>query len=176
MGQRAAAEEEEEEDDDDDDDESDGEGGGGGDDGISASGSWQRRVGDKEVGYDGAQRRLWLECELPLGPRPLLVTIVERIAPKVRVRQTAGIRCRRGGGVEGRGAAARADGGRQLRGARRARADDRAEQVSSNDIYAVLQRFGVEAARATIVEQIRSVFDVCRLRWTRATSGSSPTT
>ena len=32
--------------------------------------------------------------------------------------------------------------------------------VRSNDIYAVLQRFGVEAARATIVEQIRSVFDV----------------
>ena len=160
-GQRAAAEEEEDDDDDDDDDESGGEGGGGDDDGISASGSWQRRVGDKEVGYDGAQRQLWLECELPLGPRPLLVTIVERIAPKVRVRQTAGI----SGAV-----VVAASKGAALPHVQTAGVNFEAlaalgrtielNTVRSNDIYAVLQRFGVEAARATIVEQIRSVFDV----------------
>ena len=33
-------------------------------------------------------------------------------------------------------------------------------KVTSNDIYAVLQSFGVEAARRTIVDQIRAVFQV----------------
>ena len=90
-GQRAAAEEEEEEDeDDDDDDESGGEGGGGDDDGISASGSWQRRVGDKEVGYDGAQRPLWLEFHHSLRRSPRRGWLrLAKITPVLRPQKVA---------------------------------------------------------------------------------------
>ena len=49
-------------------------------------------------------------------------------------------------------------------------------KVTSNDIYSVLQSFGVEAARATIVNEIRSVFQVYGIQVDPRHLGSSPTT
>jgi len=105
---------------------------------------------------------LWLEVELPLrGERLLLVPLVETAVSHVLVRATPGI----ASAVvvpEGKGHSlptVMTSGVNFSALANLAREVD-LNAVVSNDVYAVLKFYGVEAARATIVSEIKSVFGV----------------
>ena len=105
---------------------------------------------------------LWLDLELPIeGARILLLPLVEATIEKVLVRSTTSIAS---------AVVVPAGKGKALPTVQTAGVNFAAlaafkhlidlNEVRSNDIHAVLQFYGVEAARATIVNEIRSVFGV----------------
>lgn len=105
---------------------------------------------------------LWVQCELPLGvPRMLYVPLLEVLATGVLVKSTPGItqaivippgKTNNQPVVQTAGVAFDA----------LAALSDVVDlpNVQSNHVHAVLNFYGVEAARATIVNEIRSVFGV----------------
>lgn len=111
--------------------------------------------------HDG-MLELWVDCELPLeAPRVLFVPLLEEMAKSVCVKSTPGIHA---------AVALPADKLIKVPFVQTAGVnfevlalyDDIVDlpAVKSNHIHAVLQFFGVEAARAAIVNEIDSVFAV----------------
>ena len=105
---------------------------------------------------------LWFELELPMtGARLLLIPLVESLLEGVLVRSTPGIASAvvvpPGKGMKLPTVQTAGVNFSALAGLEKV-VD--VHKVTSNDIHAVLQFYGVEAARATIVNEIRSVFGV----------------
>ena len=134
------------------------------------------------MGADGVGVLTFRRAFAPSQKRLLLVDLAERAAAQTIVLQSKGISAAFVVDDE----AARASGAQVLGGTPlalqtagsnfgalwdlAARAPDDAgsgggglalDRLTSNDIYAMLQTYGVEAARATIVQEIRGVFGVC---------------
>jgi len=128
---------------------------------------------------DHAERShaFWFEVAMPLAiPRMRVLPLVEEFAEKVLVRHTEGIKSAgvlapEAGShtpmVQTSGVNFAAMGGCT---GKNAGFDLEMSQlvdlrnITSNDIYAVLKFYGVEAARATIVSEIKSVFQVYGIR------------
>ena len=113
-------------------------------------------------GATGHADTLWLELELPLeGSRILLLPLVEALLDQVLVRSTKGI----ASAVvippgKGKILPTVQTAGVNFEALASLRDVVDIHKVMSNDIYAMLQFYGVEAARASIVNEIKSVFGV----------------
>ena len=134
---------------------------------AAGGGSGARRaallgLGLADYGQDAAAKVLWVELELDVSaPRMLLVPMVGDIADKVLVRHTKGIQ----GAVvvpagKGRAVPCVQTAGINFEGMAQWEDAIDLHAVLSNDVHAVLMRYGVEAARQTITKEISSVFGV----------------
>ena len=105
---------------------------------------------------------LWIEVELPLrGERLLLVPLVEETVTKVLVRATPSIEAANVlPAGKGKSLPSVMTSGVNFAALANLRREVDVNAVVSNDVYAVLKFYGVEAARATIVSEIKSVFGV----------------
>ena len=119
-------------------------------------------MGLADYGQDAEARLLWVELELEVSAaRMLVVPLLGEIADKVLVRHVKGIQ----GAVvvpagKGRPTPCVQTAGINFEGL--AQWEDAVDlhEVRSNDVHAVLMRYGVEAARQTITTEISSVFGV----------------
>ena len=135
--------------------------------GGAGGGSGVRRAallgaGLADYGQNVEAKVLWVELELDVSAaRMLLVPMMGEIADKVLVRHTKGIQ----GAVvvpagKGRAVPCVQTAGINFEGMAQWEDAIDLHQVKSNDVHAVLVRYGVEAARQTITTEISSVFGV----------------
>ena len=135
--------------------------------GGAGGGSGARRAallgaGLADYGQKVEAKVLWIELELDVSAaRMLLVPMMGEIADKVLVRHTKGIQ----GAVvvpagKGRAVPCVQTAGINFEGMSQWEDAIDLHQVKSNDVHAVLMRYGVEAARQTITKEISSVFGV----------------
>lgn len=121
--------------------------------------------GKVETAGNGHTRvlELWAEFEVPLNvPRILFVPLVEELAEGVLVKSTPGIHS---ASVMSLGSKQNQSPAVQTAGVNFEVLAEMADlvdlaQVQSNHVHAILNFYGVEAARAAIVNEIRSVFAV----------------
>jgi len=130
--------------------------GGKGADGGASFAKYVRAFGNEAMA--GGRVRLWVLVHLPPRAAVLLAAAVESVAALTEVRATARIADAfvipgKNGGM----ASVQTAG---VNFAMLARFDEwvDANQVVCNDIYAVMQTYGVEAARATLVGEVGGVF------------------
>lgn len=110
-------------------------------------------------GVDTKRHRCYAEVLLELSqPKLLMLEIAERVAAAAMVKHTAGInKCYILEGKDGGPPVVQTDGLNFLSAWQNQDVVD-AGNVLTNDVGAVLDTYGVEAARATLVHEVRSVF------------------